>query len=476
MKHILLRSNRSSILVWGVLAMVLFIESAPIAIGQNSEVYRLAKRTIHQEGDRMVRTESPAVWDPKKTAVIVCDVWDYHHSINAVRRLEEMLPSMDSLLRTARQSGSVVIHSPSDCMPGYDGHPARLRAKNTPKRDLPKQIASWNCKTPKEDPALFVYPLDQSDGGEDDDPQEHRLWAEKLKTLGRDPGLPWKAQNSALSIDATKDYISDRGDEVWAILQSNKIEHVIMIGVHTNMCVLGRPFGLRQLASNGIDVVLVRDLTDCMYNPKRWPYVDHYTGNDLMIGYVEQAVCPTITSDQILGGKPATFSKDTRDKKDLMGSEIPGLGAKPAAWELVPWKSLLDSARLQGAQSPLVRCSLRIPTEAFSGQVTLSHPRIKKAWVNGHRLEIAKNLSSLTTFEIEKSQTFGNDDANVLVLQIEAGDLALDSAPIVLAAMGEVTLSGSMQAKYAWQESDTNLPLPAKFALPPAVFYTLPDR
>jgi len=106
----------------------------------------------------------------------------------------------------------------------------------------------------------------------------------------------------------------------------------------------------------------------------------------------------------------------------------------------------------------------------------LSHPRIKKAWVNGHRLEIAKNSSSLTTFEIEKSQTFGNDDANVLVLQIEAGDLVLDSAPIVLAAIGEVTLSGSMQAKYAWQESDTNLPLPAKFALPPAVFYTLPDR
>ena len=27
-------------------------------------------------------------WNPEETAVVVCDVWDLHHCLNAVRRLE----------------------------------------------------------------------------------------------------------------------------------------------------------------------------------------------------------------------------------------------------------------------------------------------------------------------------------------------------------------------------------------------------
>ncbi|MFM7928315.1 MAG: hypothetical protein ACKO9Q_11425, partial [Pirellula sp.] len=185
---------------------------------------------------------------------------------------------------------------------------------------MPPNIASWNCKITQEQAG--VYPLDQSDGGQDDDPIEHQQWAEKLKALGRNPGLPWKTQNPALTIDPAVDYVSDRGDEVWAILKENTIEHVIMLGVHTNMCVLGRPFGLRQLVSQQVDVVLVRDLTDCMYNPKRWPFVDHYTGNDLMIGYVEEHICPTVTSNQLIGGKPVVFVNDKRTTKDPFAREV----------------------------------------------------------------------------------------------------------------------------------------------------------
>jgi len=57
---------------------------------------------------------------------------------------------------------------------------------------------------------------------------------------------------------------------------------------------------------------LMRDMTDTMYNPQRWPFVSHFTGTELVIAHIEKFVCPTITSDQILGGKPFRFSKDTR--------------------------------------------------------------------------------------------------------------------------------------------------------------------
>ncbi len=86
----------------------------------------------------------------------------------------------------------------------------------------------------------------------------------------------------------------------------------MLVGVHTNMCVLGRPFGLRQLAKNGKNVVLVRDMTDTMYNPAMPPYVSHFSGTDLIVEHIEQHVCPTITSDQVLGGSPFRFRHDRR--------------------------------------------------------------------------------------------------------------------------------------------------------------------
>jgi type 1 glutamine amidotransferase len=78
------------------------------------------------------------------------------------------------------------------------------------------------------------------------------------------------------------------------------------------MCVLGRPFGLRQMAKNGKDVALMRDQTDTMYNPLRWPFVSHFTGTDLIVEHIEKFVCPTISSEQLLGGKPFRFAGDKR--------------------------------------------------------------------------------------------------------------------------------------------------------------------
>jgi type 1 glutamine amidotransferase len=78
--------------------------------------------------------------------------------------------------------------------------------------------------------------------------------------------------------------------------------------------VLGRPFGLRQMAKNGKRVVLMRDMTDTMYDPSKAPFVSHFSGTDRVVAHVERYVCPTITSDQIVGGKPFRFKDDTRPR------------------------------------------------------------------------------------------------------------------------------------------------------------------
>jgi nicotinamidase-related amidase/type 1 glutamine amidotransferase len=281
----------------------------------------LRSRTETSPGSGRYHTVlKPETWDPSKTALIVCDVWDLHHCFNAVRRVEEFGPRLNEVVQDARRRGVTIIHAPSDCMAAYADHPARKRAIETPKvKDLPPDITSWCSRIPAEEQA--VYPIDQSDGGEDDDPREHADWAAKLAAMGRNPRAPWKQQADLIGIDAQRDFISDKGDEVWSILQSRGIENVVLTGVHTNMCVLGRPFGLRQMARNGKHVVLMRDMTDTMYNPARWPYVSHFTGTDFIVEHIEKYVAPTITSDQFLGGKPFRFKGDTRPHLAIVMAE-----------------------------------------------------------------------------------------------------------------------------------------------------------
>lgn len=260
---------------------------------------------------RYHRTATHNTWTASATAIIVCDMWDSHHCVNAVRRVGEVAPRMNDLLREMRSRGATIIHAPSGCVDFYKDHPSRSRAQAVkPATNVPKDIATWCDQISSETSA--AYPLDQSAGGEDDDLAEHDQWAATLKAAGRNPRAPWIKQTDALSIDGERDYISDQGPEIWSILEDRGIKHVALVGVHTNMCVLGRPFGLRQLASHGKQVALIRDMTDTMYDPRAWPYVNHFSGTDLIIDHIERFVCPTFSSDAILGGHAFRFAGDHR--------------------------------------------------------------------------------------------------------------------------------------------------------------------
>jgi hypothetical protein len=45
--------------------------------------------------------------------------------------------------------------------------------------------------------------------------------------------------------------------------------------------------------------VLVRDLTDAMYNPASRPFVSHAAGTELVIEHIEKYWAPTTTSDAL---------------------------------------------------------------------------------------------------------------------------------------------------------------------------------
>jgi putative membrane-bound dehydrogenase-like protein len=244
-----------------------------------------------------VTQEKIVEWDPAQTAIIICDMWNQHWCRGATRRVGELAPAMNRTIAAARAKGVLIVHSPSGCMGPYTDHPARKRAQSAPKAaNLPPFIGEWCHKIPAEEQG--VYPIDQSDGGCDDGPQCPQ-------------GSPWKSQIAVIEV-RDEDAISDSGTEIWSLLESRGIKNVMLLGVHTNMCVLGRPFGLRNLVKAGKNVVLVRDLTDTMYNSRMRPYVSHFEGTNRIVEHIEKYVAPTITSTDLTGQPAFVFQPDDR--------------------------------------------------------------------------------------------------------------------------------------------------------------------
>ena len=174
----------------------------------------------------------------------------------------------------------------------------RLRKTDTPQRKMalaapfaktPLPLASaerwgtaWNWPDGKRE---GVLPIDDSDMGCDC----------KSKCEIRSA---WTRQTAAIEIAET-DAVTDNGQETWNLLAERKIDNVILCGVHLNMCVLGRPFAIRQMVRMGKSVALIRDLTDSMYDPKESPHVSHDQGTQLVIEHIEKYWAPTILSSEL---------------------------------------------------------------------------------------------------------------------------------------------------------------------------------
>jgi len=266
-----------------VAAMVLFTAGPAAHAKDQPEAIKLIARTrteIAALPGRFEVVEKPIEWDPAKSALIICDVWDKHTCDNATRRTAELAPRIDALAKALRARGAMIVHAPSDTMKFYEGTPQRLRAQEAPKVTPPPT-------TQRACPAL---PIDDSDGGCDDDPP-HAIHI---------PPYPWTRENPAIEV-APQDAVSDKGDEIYNLFRQHGIEHVLLCGVHTNMCILNRKFAIKQMTAWGYDIALLRDLTDTMYNPKMAPFVPHRKGTDLMVEYIEKYWCPTVLSSAVLG-------------------------------------------------------------------------------------------------------------------------------------------------------------------------------
>ena len=210
-----------------------------------------------------------------KTLILVCDMWDTHVSQAAAQRVNALAPRMDRVLKQARSRGVQIVHAPNDCMDFYAGTPARLRMKSAPHCQPP-------AGAPHDEPPAPLSPGSDSPA---------------IDTPCR--SVPWIRQNERLHIDHERDGISVSGSEVYNYMQQHGVTQYVIMGVHTNCCILARTFGIKQMVRWGVPTALVRDLTDALYNPAQAPYVSHDEGTALVVGYIERFWCPTISSDEL---------------------------------------------------------------------------------------------------------------------------------------------------------------------------------
>jgi nicotinamidase-related amidase len=246
--------------------------------------------------------EATVEWEPRKTALIICDMWDNHWCKGAAKRVEELAGPLNKVVQEARRRGVFIIHAPSTTVDFYKDTPQRKRAQDAkfvktmaPLSTVERWGTAWCYPDPKRESEL---PIDDTDMGCD--------CATKCEIVP-----PWTRQISTIEI-ADQDAITDNGQETFNLLGERGIDNVIIMGVHLNMCVLGRPFAIRQLVTQGKNVLLIRDMTDTMYNSKMSPFVNHFAGTDLVIAHVERNWCPTILSTDFVGGKPFRFREENR--------------------------------------------------------------------------------------------------------------------------------------------------------------------
>ncbi len=230
-------------------------------------------------------SEQTLLWPVARTAIVICDMWDTHTCAMSAQRVAAMAPRMNQVVSAARSLGVMIVHAPSDTMKFYEGTVWRERMRSAPTAASPFPLLRSCPRIPEEE---RNFPIDDSAGGCDD----------PIVKQYKGPPWPWTREHPAIDIVGF-DGVSDSGQEIYNYCKQEGIDKIVLMGVHTNICILNRGFAARQMTRLGFDVVLARDLTDSMYDPRTRPFVSHTRGTELVVEHIETMWCPTILGEDL---------------------------------------------------------------------------------------------------------------------------------------------------------------------------------
>lgn len=206
--------------------------------------------------------------DSRKIGVIAVDVWNFHWCKTATMRVDAIVPRLNEALIQARSLGMTVMLCPSDVVDNYVGFPQRERVFALPKMSAP-MVQEIQCP-----------PVPDAGGC--------ACGTERCAV-----NYGWDGMHPGLEI-GDLDFMPDTKDEVYAICQSLGLTHLIYVGFHTQVCLLGKPMGLKAMKSAGLRCILARDMTDAHpgYDPSKGFTPDLNTQQ--VVEHFEKFLAPTI--------------------------------------------------------------------------------------------------------------------------------------------------------------------------------------
>jgi nicotinamidase-related amidase len=225
--------------------------------------------------------------DPAKTAIIVIDMWNFHWCMTAAQRVSAMVPRMNAVIGVARELGMQVIWNPSDVVTAYSGYPQYERAIAVEHQQMP-----FVREVPQTKFTAAVGHCMCGDG------------------IHCKVNYGWDGMNPDLVI-ADNDLISSPNDEIYSLLVERGITNIIYMGVHTNMCVYGKPGALSHLWKAGFNCMLARDLNDA------------FTHYDPAAGYTPDTGTTEIDENLQLAGIPLINMGEEFRKAGLLKSDTP---------------------------------------------------------------------------------------------------------------------------------------------------------
>lgn len=206
--------------------------------------------------------------DASKIGVIAVDVWNFHWCKTATMRVDAFVPRINKALEAARSLGMTVMLCPSDVVDNYVGLPQRESVLALALQSVPK-VMEVNCP-----------PVPDAGG----------CACGRERCAGN---YGWDAMHPGLQ-SGDGDWMPDTQAEVYTICQQRQITHLIYVGFHTQVCLLGKSMGLRAMKSAGLQCVLARDMTDAHpgYDPARQFTPDLNT--EQVVEHFEKHLAPTI--------------------------------------------------------------------------------------------------------------------------------------------------------------------------------------
>lgn len=205
--------------------------------------------------------------DPKRVAIVVVDMWNWHWCKTSTERVSALVPRMNRALDAARRLGMTVFLCPTDVADNYAGTPMVERVLAVEPIALPQG------------PEL-VCPAAPDGGG---------------CTCGLERcvvNYGWDGMHPDLVIGA-EDLMPNDPERLYTICKQRGITQLIFFGVHTQVCLLGKSIGLRAMSRAGFQCALARDLTDAhgRYQPGvETP--DDFTAK--VVAHFEKHLCATL--------------------------------------------------------------------------------------------------------------------------------------------------------------------------------------